>query len=101
MNRIEQVKLYYLFMKSDGQVSDCDIVLFNNICSNLNVSHNVRKSIVDECEIIEKNAIFDRIKDLTNELSTTREFESEILGKYTYSVIWNLSHTLSSPACGM
>ena len=68
MNDLEQAKLYYLYMMSDGEISDDEKKLFNKICRKLYLDADDKKRIKQECnkiykeykmtcmEVIEKNA---------------------------------------------
>lgn len=63
-----QAKLYYLYMMSDGDVSDGEKKLFTTICKELGVDTDDKKEIIKECkqiqmeeglsciEVVEKNA---------------------------------------------
>lgn len=68
MNYRGQAKLYYLYMMSDGDVSDGEMKLFDNICKELYLDADDKKRIKQECkeiskeekmtciEVVEKNA---------------------------------------------
>ena len=68
MNYRGQAKLYYLYMMSDGEVSDNEKKLFDKICKELYLDADDKKSIKQECneiskqekmtciEVVEKNA---------------------------------------------
>ena len=68
MNSKGQAKLYYLYMMSDGDVSENEMKIFSKICEELHLNEDDRKSIIKECkkirndedmtciDVIEKNA---------------------------------------------
>ena len=68
MNYRGQAKLYYLYMMSDGNVSDNEKKRFNSICKELSLDADDKKRIIEECreisteeglnciEVLEKNA---------------------------------------------
>lgn len=68
MNSRGQAKLYYLYMMSDGDVSDNEKKIFNAICKELHLDADDKKNIIKECkeiineegmnciEVLEKNA---------------------------------------------
>ena len=67
MNYRGQAKLYYLYMMSDGDVSDCEKKIFDKICKDLYLDTDDKKRIQQECneicnmehmaciEVVEKN----------------------------------------------
>lgn len=92
-----QAKLYYLYMMSDGDVSENEKKLFNSICKDLYLDADDKKEVLKECkniasedgmnciEVLEKNADTDYIMgDLDLDLSkyVTEEDKAKIL--------WNL-----------
>lgn len=52
MNHRQQAKLYYLYMMSDGDISDNEKRLFNTICKKLQLDANDKKNIMAECKEI-------------------------------------------------
>ena len=50
----EQAKLYYLYMMSDGEISDDEKKLFNKICKKLYLNADDKKTIRQECNKIYK-----------------------------------------------
>lgn len=54
MNYRGQAKLYYLYMMSDGDVSDGEKKLFDKICKELYLDADDKKSIKQECNEISK-----------------------------------------------
>lgn len=54
MNYRGQAKLYYLYMMSDGDVSDNEKKIFNLICKDLYLDDDDKKCIIKECEEISK-----------------------------------------------
>ncbi|MGE9883318.1 hypothetical protein [Blautia obeum] len=55
MNYRGQAKLYYLYMMSDGDVSDGEKKLFDKICKELYLDADDKKRIKQECAEISKN----------------------------------------------
>lgn len=47
-----QAKLYYLYMMSDGVVSENEMKLFNKICEELYLSEDEKKNVIKECKKI-------------------------------------------------
>lgn len=45
MNYREQAKLYYLYMMTDGDVTDGEKKLFNKICKELNLDTDDKKTL--------------------------------------------------------
>lgn len=54
MNIASQAKLYYLYMMSDGDVSDNERKLFTSICRELGVLAEEKNSIIKECNEIQR-----------------------------------------------
>lgn len=52
MNSRGQAKLYYLFMMSDGNVTENEMKIFNTICKELYLDADDKKSIIKECKEI-------------------------------------------------
>ena len=52
MNHRQQAKLYYLYMMSDGDISDNEKRLFNTICKKLQLDADDKKHIIAECKEI-------------------------------------------------
>ena len=48
MNYRGQAKLYYLYMMSDGNVSDNEKKRFNSICKELSLDADDKKRIIEE-----------------------------------------------------
>lgn len=48
-----QAKLYYLYMMSDGDVSDKEKKLFTSICKELGIDSDDKKGIIKECKQIQ------------------------------------------------
>ncbi len=97
MDNRKQAKLYYLYMMSDGDVSDGETELFDKICAELCLDADDKKSIMQECieivknknltciEVAEKNAeeaYIDRILDIG-----LNEYASE---QSKANILWNL-----------
>lgn len=54
MNYRGQAKLYYLYMMSDGEVSDGEKKLFDKICKELYLDADDKKQVKQECNEISK-----------------------------------------------
>ncbi len=58
MYKMNQAKLYYLFMMSDGDVSPNEKKIFNSICKELSVDSDNKNTVIKECkEIAKKEAL--------------------------------------------
>lgn len=54
MNYRGQAKLYYLYMMSDGEVSDEEMKLFDKICKELYLNADDKNQVRQECNEISK-----------------------------------------------
>ncbi|MBR1442155.1 MAG: hypothetical protein IJ583_01320 [Firmicutes bacterium] len=54
MDKIEQAKLYYSYMLSDGCVTNNEKEIFDKICKEIHIGKNQKKSIIEECSKIRK-----------------------------------------------
>lgn len=92
-----QAKLYYLYMMSDGEISDSEMKLFDKICEELYIDEEDKKRIELQCneiikekkrtciEVIEKNAAGSYISD-TFDIDLNKYGSDEDIAK----IIWNL-----------
>lgn len=51
----EEAMLYYLYMMSDGEVSYSEEKLFDEICKELNLNEEEKKSAIEKCKEIAKD----------------------------------------------
>lgn len=97
MNYRGQAKLYYLYMMSDGEISDSEMKLFDKICEELHIDEEDKKKIELQCseiikekkrtciEVIEENAAGSYISD-TFDIDLNKYGSDEDIAK----IIWNL-----------
>ena len=97
MNSWGQAKLYYLYMMSDGEVSDDEKKLFNKICKELYLDADDKKRIKQECgeiskekkmtciEVVKKNA---KESDMYGVLDI--DLDKYISDEDKAKIIWNL-----------
>ena len=97
MNYRGQAKLYYLYMMSDGDISDGEKKLFDKICKELYLDADSKKSIRQECdeiikkekmtciEVVEKNA-----KESYIHGTLDIDLDKHISDKDKAKILWNL-----------
>ena len=97
MNYKGQAKLYYLYMMSDGDLSDREKKLFDQICKELHVDADEKKRIRQECneisqeekmtciEVVEKNA-----KESYIHGTLDINLNKYVSGKDKARILWNL-----------
>lgn len=98
MYRLEQAKLYYLYMLSDGEALEGEKKLFTTICKGLNIESDEKKRIIKECENTPFDGIFDEIKEIVGdpvkEINSTFAVSSimSFLGNSENyaTILWNL-----------
>ncbi len=98
MYRIDQAKLYYLYMLSDGEASKREKKLFTIICKDLNIDVDAKKRIIKECENTPFDGIFDEIKELAGEPVKEMKNSSSLLSIMSFlgnsknyaTILWNL-----------
>ena len=89
----EEAKLYYLYMLADGNAANSERKIFDSICNELNVESDMKKEIIDECNMIvaENTSILDAI--------TTEELDEKIKQGWLFElrsdstrarIIWNM-----------
>ena len=97
MYRMNQAKLYYLFMMSDGDVSANEKKIFNSICKDLNVDNSDKKNVIKECEEIAKKEGLSCLEVLKKNIEDSHMYGTLDLDISNYesdsvkaSVLWNL-----------
>lgn len=92
-----QAKLYYLYMMSDGDVSDGEKKLFDNICKELYLDVDEKKEIKQECneirkkvkmtciEVVEKNAQESYMYGILD-----IDLDKYVLDEDAAKILWNL-----------
>ena len=97
MNYREQAKLYYLYMMSDGEVSDGEKKLFDKICKELYLDAEDKKNIKQDCNEISKKEKMTCIDVIEKNAEETYLYGALNIGldKYVSNVnkakiIWNL-----------
>lgn len=93
----EQAKLYYLYMMSDGEISDDEKNLFNKICRKLYLDADDKKRIKQECNKIykeEKMTCIDVIERNAEKSYVYRVLDiglkKHALDENKAKIIWNL-----------
>lgn len=92
-----QAKLYYLYMMSDGEVSDGEEKLFDKICKELYLDADDKKQIRQDCNEIskkEKMTCIDVLKKNAEESymygALDLDLNKYVSGKDKAKIIWNL-----------
>lgn len=93
----EQAKLYYLYMMSDGDVSDNEKKIFNSICKELNIDADDKKQIIKECRQIQKDKGLSCIEVVKKNAEESYVFGMCGIDLHSYEsdenkakIIWNL-----------
>lgn len=87
-NKKEEASLYYLYMMADGEVSNNESKIFNEICKELDIGNDENELIVEECK-----KIVDKDSDILSVI--VKEEIDEKLAKIWSSskharIVWNL-----------
>lgn len=97
MDYREQAKLYYLYMMTDGDVTDGEKKLFNKICKELNLDTDDKKNIKLECDEISKNEKMTCIEVVKKNVEETYvygvmslNFINNISAEDKAKILWNL-----------
>lgn len=97
MNYREQAKLYYLYMMSDGEVSDREKKLFDKICKELHFDADDKKSIKRECREISKEEKMSCIEVVKKNAEETYmygvleiDLDKNVSDEDKAKIIWNL-----------
>ena len=90
LSRENEVKLYYLYMMADGEVSPFEMLNFMRISEKLGVEEEKRKAIVKETESLEgyEDEIFKNIKNIVEKNESLSFEKSQAV--HNASIIWNL-----------
>ena len=92
LDNTKEAMLYYLFMMSDGDVSDSEKKLFAKICKEIKINKEEKKAVIDNCIILAKN--YEKVFDLI----TGEELDDQV-GRGWFGlkdastlarIIWNL-----------
>ena len=98
MSGREQAKLYYLYMMSDGEVSEKEENLFKEICRSLELDVDDIKKVKAECMEIRDGEKLSCIDVVTKNIETSYEMSGilniglngYISGKDKARILWNL-----------
>ena len=97
MNFRKQAKLYYLYMMSDGEVSDNENKIFDKICKELYLNAEDKKNIKKECNEISKKENMTCIDVIEKNAEETYLYGVLDIGLDKYvsdvnkaKIIWNL-----------
>lgn len=97
MNSRGQAKLYYLYMMSDGNVSETENKLFDKICMELYIDADEKKSIKKDCEEISKNEGMTCIDVLEKNADESYmygildiDFDKYVTDENKAKILWNL-----------
>lgn len=88
-----EAKLYYLYMLADGEVSDEEEKLFNEICKKLKVEENEKMSIIEVCKSMSQKGdnTLDIITNAGIDISASKSIFNTLRSKADLTrVIWNL-----------
>lgn len=89
---MEEAALYFLYMMADGEISDGEMKLFDEICKNLDLSEEDKENIADKCrKRVENNP--DILKVIQEEKIEDRVGDSFCYGadkRKRGRIIWNL-----------
>ena len=97
MNNMEQAKLYYLYMMSDGEISKNEMKVFSLICEDLCLDEYDRNKVIRECkETIDKKCL-SCIEVLEKSAKNNFMYDDMYIGLSKYesekdkaSIMWNL-----------
>ena len=89
---MEEAALYFLYMMADGEISDGEMKLFDEICKNMDLSEEDKENIADKCKKRAENNP-DILKMIQEE-----KIEEQVGERYYYGadkgkrgrIIWNL-----------
>lgn len=91
-NENAEAKLYYLYMRSDGNVTYNEEKIFNTICIGLHINNVEKKTVIKDCEKLLKNQ--PHVFSVLLQENIDAQVERSLYGKkdqQTLSrIIWNL-----------
>ncbi len=97
MNHRQQAKLYYLYMMSDGDISDNEKRLFGTICKKLQLDADDKKHIMAECKEITDQEGLNCIEVIRKNAKESYVFGALDIGLTGYAsdkdkavILWNL-----------
>ena len=85
--QIEEAGLYYLFMMSDGKLSDNEERIFDDICKKMEMSENEKQAVISHCREVSRN-----FKSIAAVIARERlDDDLRVLNKSARTIIvWNL-----------
>lgn len=87
----DEARLYYLYMRADGHVSNDEEKAFGDICKKLRIKAEDQKEIISECEELVKDST--EVLEVIIREKIDKKAKRWIVSKSAYSllkIIWNL-----------